>query len=187
MPLLIGHKVPDFKADAYHGGDIKQIKLSNYRGKWVILLFYPGDFTFVCPTELQAFAENYQKFRKEGAEVLAVSVDSVWSHKVWHETSKAVSKVKYPMLSDINKEMSRMFGVLDEESGIALRGLFIIDPKGILQAATVYNAPVGRNVDEALRTLLAFKFTSKTGYVCPINWTPGKKALKPGPKLAGKI
>lgn len=174
--VKVGQKAPDFAAQAYVKGQFKEVRLSDYQGKWVILFFYPLDFTFVCPTELEAFAEDHEEFRSLGAEVLAASVDSVYSHKAWFETDARLKKVAYPIISDINKEISRQYGVLDEDKGVALRGTFIIDPEGILQHMTINNLDVGRSTEETLRTLKALQ----TGGLCPANWRPGEPLLKAG-------
>ncbi len=162
---------PDFRAQAYVGGEIKEIALSDYRGKWVVLVFYPLDFTFVCPTELRAFADGYEAFKKEGAEVIAISVDSVYSHKAWME--RDLPTVKYPVVSDLQKTIARAYGVLLEDKGVALRGTFIIDPQGVIQYQVVSALNLGRSTEETLRVLRALK----TGELCPANWRPGDKTL----------
>ena len=152
-------------------GSFKDIKLSDYKGKWLVLFFYPLDFTFVCPTEIQSFNKNYEEFKKLGADVLAASTDSVYSHKAWSE--KELGKVKFPMLGDTNHQVSRNFNVLLTDKGIALRGTFIIDPNAILRSATVNDLPVGRSVEETLRTLQALQ----TGKLTGCGWRPGEKTL----------
>jgi len=174
--VKVGQKVPDFTAQAYVNGRFEEVRLSDYQGKWVVLFFYPLDFTFVCPTELEALAESYGEFQSLGAKVLAASVDSVYSHKAWFETDKRLKKVKYPVISDISKELSRRYGVLDEKDGVALRGTFIIDPEGVLQHMTINNKDVGRSTEETLRILKALQ----TGGLCPANWRPGEPLLKAG-------
>ena len=187
--ININGKVPDFEAEAYQDDDIKKIKFSKYRGKWIVLVFYPADFTYVCPTELEETAELYPEFKKLGAEVLSISTDKAFSHKIWHETSKAIGKIKYPMLADPTGAISRMFGVYIEESGEALRGTFIIDPNGILKTIEIHNNDIGRSAEETLRKLQAAKFVEEHlgGNVCPANWKPGDKTLKKGMNLVGKI
>ena len=171
-PIKVGKHVPDLKAQALAAdGSFKEVKLSDYKGKWVVLFFYPLDFTFVCPTEIQAFNTQYEEFKKLGAEVLTASTDSAFSHKAW--TEKGLGKVKFPMVADTNHEWSRTFGVLVEEKGIALRGTFIIDPNGVVRSATVNDLSVGRSVDETLRTLQAFQ----TGELTQCGWKPGEKTL----------
>ncbi|HNV86048.1 MAG TPA: peroxiredoxin [Candidatus Omnitrophota bacterium] len=170
--VKVGVAVPELKTQVLMpDGSFKDIKLSDYRGKWLVLFFYPLDFTFVCPTEIQGFNAKYEEFKKQGAEVLAASTDSVFSHKAWQE--HGLGKLKFPMIGDTNHQVSSMFGVLVEEKGIALRGTFIIDPQGVLQSSVINNLSVGRNVDETLRTLEAFQ----TGELTPCGWTPGQKTL----------
>ncbi len=186
--LQIGDKIPDFELDAYHNDEIKKVKFSRIRGKWIVLVFYPGDFTFVCPTELEELAGLYSEFKKLGAEVLSVSTDSVHVHKAWHDTSEAVKKVKYPMLADPNAKLSKALGTYIEEDGVSLRGTFIFNPSGELKAFEINHNDIGRNAHELLRKLKAAKFVSENkGLVCPASWEPGKKVLKPGMELVGKI
>lgn len=186
--VKIGQKIPDFELEAYHQDKIKKIKLSSYRGKWLIIIFYPADFTFVCPTELEEAADYYGEFKKLGAEILSVSTDTVFVHKAWHDASPAIKKIKFPMLADPTGSLSKSFGVYIEEEGLALRGSFIIDPNGILKAYEVHDNSIGRSIKEILRKTQAAKFVSQhKGQVCPASWTPGKKTLKPGLKLVGKI
>lgn len=186
--VKIGEKVEDFSAEAFQAEEIKKIKLSDYKGKWVILLFYPADFTFVCPTELEDAAELYDEFKKEGAEILSVSTDTAFVHKAWHDNSTAIKKIKYPMVADPTGKICREFGTYIDEEGVSLRGSFIIDPDGILKAMDVHDNSVGRNAHEILRKLQASKFVRENpGQVCPANWAPGGKTLKPGLDLVGKI
>jgi len=170
--LQVGQKVRDFSAQALMGdGSFKDVKLSDYKGKWLVLFFYPLDFTFVCPTEIQGFNKNYQEFKKLNAEVLAASTDSVYSHKAWAESS--LGKIQFPILGDTNHTVAKNFNVLLEDKGIALRGTFIIDPNGILKSATVNDLPVGRSVEETLRTVQALQ----TGKLTGCGWKPGEKTL----------
>ena len=172
---------PEFTADAVIGDDFKELKLSQYKGKWVVLFFYPLDFTFVCPTEIVEYDAKLDEFKKLNAEVIGVSIDSKFSHLAWKKTSRkegGIGDIKYPLVSDITKQISRDFGVL-LDSGVALRGTFIIDPQGIIRQATVNDLPVGRNIDEALRLVKAFQFNEKHGEVCPANWTEGAKTMTP--------
>lgn len=166
----VGELAPYFFGDAYFDGDFKEIGTKDYLGKWLILFFYPLDFTFVCPTEVKGFSDAVDRFRKEGAEILGCSVDSKYSHKAWVEQ---LCDVKYPLLSDITKDISADYGVLVEEEGVSLRGLFIIDPDGILRYQVVHDENVGRSVDETLRVLCGLK----SGGLCPMNWKPGDKNL----------
>ncbi len=186
--VRIGQEVPDFKMQAYHEDEIKEIKLSDFRGKWVVVVFYPADFTFVCPTELEDVAKLYPKFQEAGAEVISVSTDTAFVHKAWHDTSDAIGQVKYYMGADPSGNVSRLFGVLIEDEGLALRGSFIIDPDGVLKTSETHDLGIGRSATEALRKLQAAKFVRENGdQVCPANWTPGSDTLKPGLDLVGKI
>ncbi len=170
--LKVGHLAPDFKAPTYVAGDFKDISLKDYQGKWVCLFFYPLDFTFVCPTELRAFAQKEAQFKDLGCQVIACSTDSKFSHQAWFE--RDLPEVKYPVLADTNHQICRDYGVLIENEGIALRGTFLIDPQGTLQWMSVYALDTGRSVDEVIRTLQALK----SGEMCPADWTPGKPTLK---------
>mgnify|MGYP001600805831 CR=1 FL=1 len=186
--LKIGQKIQDFELEAYHNDEIKKIKLSQYQGKWLILIFYPADFTFICPTELEETAEHYEEFKKLGAEVLSVSTDTVFVHKAWHDNSPAIKKINFPMVADPTGKLSREFGVYIEEEGVDLRGTFIIDPDSVLKALEIHDNSIGRSAKELLRKLQAAKFVREhKGQVCPAGWTPGEKTLKPGLDLVGKI
>jgi peroxiredoxin (alkyl hydroperoxide reductase subunit C) len=183
---LIQKQAPDFKAQAVLAdGSFKEIKLSDYKGKWVVLFFYPLDFTFVCPTEIVAFSDKIKEFQAVGAEVLGVSVDSQFSHLAWVQTDRksgGLGDIAYPLIADLKKEIARAYEVLDEEAGVALRGLFIIDPDGVIMHSTINNLPVGRSVDETLRVLQAFQYVqSHPDEVCPANWQPGEKTMNPDP------
>lgn len=181
MPLVT-REAPDFTAEAVlPDGTIESIKLSQYRGKYVILFFYPMDFTFVCPTELRAFSQACADFEKLNCQLLSVSVDSPYSHFAWRNTpatSGGVGELKYPMVSDITKHISRDYGVLTE-AGVALRGLFLIDCQGVVRHELVNDMPLGRDVNEALRVLKALQFFEKHGEVCPAGWHEGDEAVKP--------
>lgn len=170
----IGSPAPGFTLDAVVDREFRKISLSDYRGKWVVLFFYPGDFTFVCPTEIKAFNSSLADFKKLNTEVLAVSVDSRFSHLAWIK-SGALGNLSFPLLSDFSKKAARAYGVLDEVQGSARRGLFIIDPKGVLQHMLIHNDKVGRSTEETLRVLSALQ----TEELCPINWKAGDKTLKP--------
>jgi peroxiredoxin 2/4 len=178
MSAKVGQKAPDFAMPTTKDMEAldKVAKLSDYQGKWLVLFFYPLDFTFVCPTEIRGFNSRLDEFRKAGAEILGVSVDSVYSHRAWVRTSQAdggIGGLEYPLASDITKQVSRDYGVLIEDQGIALRGLFIIDQEGILRYQVVSDLNVGRSVDETLRVLQALQ----TGGLCPIDWHPGERTL----------
>jgi alkyl hydroperoxide reductase subunit AhpC len=185
MTAQVTKTAPDFTADAVENGEFKQITLSSYRGKYVILFFYPLDFTFVCPTEIIAFSDDFAEFSKRGAQVIGVSVDSKYTHLAWTNTprkSGGLGSISYPIVSDLNKAIARNYGVLLEEAGVALRGLFLIDKEGIIRHATINDLPIGRSVPEAIRVLDALQHFEKNGEVCPANWTPGADTMKPDPK-----
>lgn len=180
MPQVTS-KAPEFTATAVVGSEFKEVKLSDYKGKWVVLFFYPLDFTFVCPTEIIEYNTHLDEFKKIGAEVLGVSIDSQFSHLAWKRTplkEGGIGDIKYPLIADITKQISSDFGVLTE-GGVALRGTFIIDPEGIIRQATVNDLPVGRNINEAIRLVKAFQFVEKHGEVCPANWQEGGKTMVP--------
>lgn len=186
--LKIGQKIPDVELQAYQNEDVKKLKLSDYKGKWLVLLFYPADFTFICPTELEEAAAFYGEFLKAGAEILSVSTDTVYVHKAWHDVSPAIKKIKFPMVADPTGNLCREFGTYIDEAGLSLRGSFIIDPDGILKAYEIHDNSIGRSAEEILRKVQAAKFVRENkGEVCPANWKPGKKTLKPGLDLVGKI
>ena len=173
MDRIVGNNAPDFKMNFCdgEGSNFGEVSLSDYKGKWLVMFFYPLDFTFVCPTEITGYSKRIEDFKKENAEVLAISVDSEHSHKAWINSS--LGKVNFPMASDMTKNVSRDYGVLIEDEGIALRGLFIIDPEGIVRYSVVHDLNVGRSVDETLRVLKALK----TGGLCPIDWDEGEELL----------
>ncbi|KAL3839367.1 hypothetical protein ACJIZ3_023958 [Penstemon smallii] len=186
---LVGNTAPDFEAEAVFDQEFINIKLSEYIGKkYVILFFYPLDFTFVCPTEITAFSDRYEEFQKLNTEVLAVSVDSVFSHLAWVQTDRksgGLGDLTYPLVSDVTKSISKKYGVLIPDQGIALRGLFIIDKEGVIQHSTINNLAIGRSVDETLRTLQALQYVQENpDEVCPAGWKPGEKSMKPDPKLS---
>jgi len=172
----VGQPSPDFNLEAVvgtaAGKEFKQLALKDYRGKWLVLFFYPADFTFVCPTEIKGFNESLDSFRKLNADVLGVSTDSKWSHLAWLKRGD-LGDLKFPLLADFNKSAARNYNVLDYQTGVAQRGLFIIDPQGVLQYHVVHNADVGRSVEETLRVLEALQ----TGGLCPLGWKPGQKTL----------
>ena len=186
--LSIGSKIPDAQVEAYQDDSIRKLRLSDYRGKWLVMLFYPADFTFVCPTELQEAAEQYGNFQKEGAELVSISTDTAFVHKAWHDNSPAIKKIKYPMLADPTGKMCRDFGTYIESEGLSLRATFIIDPDGIVQSIEMHSNDIGRNIKETLRKLRAARFVREhKGLVCPASWEPGKETLKPGVSMIGKI
>ncbi|MBS3167577.1 redoxin domain-containing protein [Candidatus Woesearchaeota archaeon] len=186
--VKIGRRVEDFEVEAFHNNEIKKLKLSDYKGKWIILVFYPADFTFICPTELTDLADLYNEFKKENAEILSVSTDTVFVHKAWFDNSPSIAKIKYPMLADPTGKVCKQFNTYIEEEGLSLRGSFVIDPDGILKAFELHDNSIGRSAKELLRKLRAAKFVREHGgEVCPANWEPGKETLKPGLDLVGKI
>jgi peroxiredoxin (alkyl hydroperoxide reductase subunit C) len=183
--LRVGQQAPDFTATAVVDQEFQTIKLSEYRGKYVVLFFYPLDFTFVCPTEITAFSDRYEEFKKLDTEILGVSVDSEFSHLAWIQSDRksgGVGDLNYPLVSDIKKEISAAYNVLDPAAGIALRGLFIIDKDGVIQHVTINNLAFGRSVDETLRTLQALRHVqSNPDQVCPAGWQPGDETMVPDP------
>ncbi|RME31059.1 peroxiredoxin [Candidatus Woesearchaeota archaeon] len=186
--MKIGERVEDITFDAYYQEDIKKMKLSDFKGKWLVLLFYPADFTFICPTELEEAAKLYPEFQKENAEIVSVSTDTVFVHKAWHDHSEAVKTITFPMAADPTGKLCKYFGTYIEEEGVSLRGSFIIDPAGVLKAMDVHDNSIGRSAAEILRKLQAAKFVEENpGMVCPASWKPGGKTLKPGLDLVGKI
>jgi len=170
---MVGEPAPSFTLDAVVGNELKKICLTDFRGKWVILFFYPNDFSFVCPTEIKGFNQKLEAFKKLNAVVLGASADSKYSHLAWIK-SGALGNLSYPLLSDFKKEVAALYGILDEKQGIPLRGLFIIDPDGVLQYLVVHNLSVGRSVEETLRVLEALE----TGGLCPLEWHSGDKTIK---------
>ena len=182
MAAFVTTPAPDFSADAYHNGEFKKVSLSDYKGKKVVLFFYPLDFTFVCPTEILAFADSLDEFKKRNTEVIGVSVDSKFTHRAWANTPRedgGIKGVNFPLVADLTKSIARDYGVLLEGPGIALRGLFIINKDGVLKSVTINHNDLGRNIEEVLRTLDAIDYTETNGEVCPANWKSGGKAMKP--------
>ncbi len=183
--IRVGQEAPDFTATAVFDQEFKTIKLSDYRGQYTVLFFYPLDFTFVCPTEIIAFSDRYKEFSTLNTEILGVSVDSEFSHLAWIQTDRkegGIGDIDYPLVSDIKKEISTAYNVLDPDAGVELRGLFIIDPECVIQHATVNNLSFGRSVDETLRTLKAIQYVqSHPDEVCPAGWKEGDKTMIPDP------
>jgi alkyl hydroperoxide reductase subunit AhpC len=171
---MIGTKAPEFELEAYYNGEFKKVKLSDYKGKWLVLFFSPADFTFVCPTELEGFADDYDKFKDKNTEIVAASVDSAYVHKAWAENDKRIKKVKFPIIADRKGELSKLYGVYNEESGNAHRGLFIIDPDGLIKYLVITDDNVGRSTDETYRVLTALQ----SGGLCGVNWKEGQENLK---------
>lgn len=178
----IGQPAPDFNATAVVKGQFENIKLGDYKGKYLVLFFYPLDFTFVCPTEIIAFSDRVEEFRSIGCEVIGCSIDSHFTHLAWINTPRkqgGLGAMKIPLMADLTKSICKDYGVLKEDDGIAYRGLFVIDDKGILRQITINDLPVGRSVDEILRLIQAFQFTDKHGEVCPAGWKPGSDTIVP--------
>ncbi len=186
--LKINEKVPDFEVDAYYEDEIKKIKFSDYRGEWMVFIFYPADFTFVCPTELEEMAGLYDQFRKLGAEVFSVSHDTAYVHKAWHDASPKIKKIRYPMLADPTAKLCDEFGTYIPGEGVSLRASFIVDPDGYLKAMEMHDNSFGRNARELLRKLEAAKFVrDHKGNVCPASWEPGEETIRPSMDLVGKL
>ncbi|MDR1529287.1 MAG: peroxiredoxin [Burkholderiales bacterium] len=184
----INSEVKPFKATAFHNGNFVTVTDRDLRGKWSVVFFYPADFTFVCPTELEDLADNYGEFKKLGIEIYSVSRDTHFTHKAWHDTSKAINKIKYPMIGDPTGTICRNFDVLIEEEGIANRGTFVVDPDGKIQIIEISAGGVGRDAKELLRKVRAAQYVaSHPGEVCPAKWKEGDKTLKPSLDLVGKI
>ena len=188
LPSLINARLPEWDFDVYHQGKFKTVNLADYSQKWLILFFYPADFTFICPTELVQMAEMYTEFQKLGAEVVSVSTDTKFVHKAWHDSSPSIGKVQFPMLADPTAKLCKTLGTYIPAEGISLRGSFIVDPDGVIQAYEIHANNIGRSADELLRKLQAAVFVREHGgEVCPANWKPGASTLRPGEDLVGKI
>ena len=194
--VKVGEPVPDFEFEVFHNDEVKTMSLSALRGKWAILVFYPADFTFVCPTELEELARLYPKFQSLNTEIISVSSDTVFTHKAWHDTSEGIKEIQYPMAADPSGKIADAFGVLIEgdgpeltpNEGLAQRGTFIIDPAGTLRSMEITDGSIGRNGAETLRKLQAAQFVdTHKGLVCPASWEPGDDTLEPGLDLVGKL
>jgi NADH-dependent peroxiredoxin subunit C len=186
--LAINEPAPKFEAKAFHNEQIVDIRLDDYKGKWVVLFFYPADFTFICPTELGDLADHYEEIKQLGAEVLSVSTDTAFVHKAWHDNSQTIKKITFPMLADPNAQICTNYGTIIPMEGLSLRATFLIDPDGILKAFEMHDNSIGRSTAELIRKIKAAKFVRENGgEVCPVNWQPGSKTLKPGLDLVGKI
>ncbi len=190
-PLSVGDVVPNFEFDVFKPGEkeeLTKMKIEDLKGKWFVLFFYPADFTFVCPTELEQMQAKYAEFQKEGAEVISVSTDTAFAHKAWHDSSPAIGKIEFPMAADANHILSESFGVLIPDEGLALRGTFVVNPEGEIVLAEINNNDIGRNADELLRKIKAAKYVaSHDGQVCPASWVEGSDTLTPGLDLVNKI
>ena len=185
---LINTQVQPFKTQAFLNGKFIDVSDESLKGKWSVLIFMPAAFTFNCPTEVEDAADNYAEFQKAGAEVYIVTTDTHFSHKVWHETSPAVGKAKFPLVGDPTHTLTKAFDVFIPEEGLALRGTFIIDPTGVIKTAEVHSNEIARDVKETLRKLKAAQYVAKNpGQVCPAKWNEGAKTIAPSIDLVGKI
>jgi NADH-dependent peroxiredoxin subunit C len=185
---LINTAIKPFKSTAYHNGKFVPVSDADLKGKWSVVVFYPADFTFVCPTELGDLADNYAEFKKLGVEIYSVSTDTHFTHKAWHDTSDTIKKIEYPMVGDPTGAITRNFEVMIEEEGLALRGTFVINPEGIIKLCEIHDNGIGRDAKELLRKVQAAQYVaSHPGEVCPAKWTPGQATLAPSLDLVGKI
>ncbi|WP_373083043.1 alkyl hydroperoxide reductase subunit C [Zhongshania sp.] len=188
FPTIINTKVQPFKATAYHNGDFVDVSDGDLLGKWSVIVFYPADFTFVCPTELGDMADHYAQLQEMGVEVYSVSTDTHFTHKAWHDSSDTIGKIKYPMIGDPTGKISRNFGVMIEEDGLALRGTFVINPEGEIKVAELHDLGIGRSAKELVRKVQAAQYVAEhDGEVCPAAWQPGEATLSPSLDLVGKI
>lgn len=187
-PMRIGDTLPELELDVFYQGKDQKLKTVDYEDKWKIFFFYPADFTFVCPTELEELADMYEDFKNEGAEIFSVSTDTVFVHKAWKDNSPAIGKVEFPMVADPTGEICELFGTYIYDEGLSLRGSFIVNPEGELMTMEIHNNDIGRSAKELLRKLKAAKFVAEHGgQVCPASWEPGSDTLEPGMDLVGKI
>jgi NADH-dependent peroxiredoxin subunit C len=196
--VKVGREVPDMEFEIFHGGKIKKTRISEYKNRWLVVVFYPADFTFVCPTELEELADHYEKFKELETEIISVSADTAFVHKAWHDTSPAIKKIEYPMAADPAGRLARLFGVYIEpqsevehtdDEGLALRGTFVIDPDGVLRTMEIHDNAIGRSAKELVRKIQAAQFVhTHGGQVCPAEWNPGDETMKGGDlNLVGKI
>ena len=188
MGNLINKEIEDFKVQAFHGGEFKEVTKADILGHWSVFFFYPADFTFVCPTELGDLADFYEEFQEAGCEIYSVSEDTHFVHKAWADASDTIRKIRYPMLGDPAGKLAHFFGVLVEEEGQALRGTFVVNPKGRIKAYEIHDMGIGRNAEELLRKVQAAQFVEEHGdEVCPAKWNPGEETLKPRLDLVGML
>ena len=184
----INQQIPAFEVEAFHAGEFTTVSNEDLKGHWSVVFFYPADFTFVCPTELGDLADHYVQLKEMGVEVYSVSTDTHFVHKAWHEASDTIKKIQFPMLGDPTGAISRGFGVMIEESGLALRGTFVINPEGEIKVSEVHDLGIGRSAKDLVRKVQAAQYVAANdGEVCPANWTPGEETLKPSLELVGKI
>ncbi|MEF8699201.1 MAG: alkyl hydroperoxide reductase subunit C [Candidatus Accumulibacter sp. UW25] len=185
---LINTEIKPFAATAFHNGKFCPVSDADLKGKWSVVVFYPADFTFVCPTELGDLADEYASFKNIGVEVYAVSTDTHFTHKAWHDASETIKKIQYPMIGDPTGKITRNFDVMIEEEGLALRGTFVINPEGVIKVCEIHDLGIGRDAKELLRKVQAAQYVaSHPGEVCPAKWTPGDATLAPSLDLVGKI
>jgi peroxiredoxin (alkyl hydroperoxide reductase subunit C) len=185
---IINSQIPEFKVQAYHNGKFTEVSNKDLAGKWSVFVFYPADFTFVCPTELGDLADTYAEFQKIGVEIYSVSTDTHFVHKAWHDASETIKKIKYPMLADPTHILSKGFDVHIDEAGLSLRGTFVVNPEGKVKVAEIHDLGIGRDAKELLRKVQAAQYVAgHDGEVCPAKWTPGAETLKPSLDLVGKI
>jgi peroxiredoxin (alkyl hydroperoxide reductase subunit C) len=187
MPL-INTQIKPFSATAFHKGKFVPVTDATLKGRWSVIVFYPADFTFVCPTELGDLADHYATFKSLGVEVYSVSTDTHFTHKAWHDTSDTIGKIQYPMIADPTGTLTRNFDVMIEEEGLALRGTFVVDPEGLIKLCEIHDNGIGRDASELLRKVQAAQYVAAhPGEVCPASWTPGAETLEPSLELVGKI
>jgi len=185
---LINTKIKPFNATAFHNGDFVEVSEQDLLGKWAVIMFYPADFTFVCPTELGDMADHYAQLQEMGVEVYSVSTDTHFTHKAWHDTSDTIGKINFPMIGDPTGKITRDFGVMIEEDGLALRGTFVINPEGEIKVSEIHDLGIGRSASELVRKIQAAQYVAEhDGEVCPAKWTPGEETLAPSLDLVGKI
>ncbi|MBU0661293.1 redoxin domain-containing protein [Patescibacteria group bacterium] len=185
---IINSPLPDMGLEIYHNNEIKKVNLADYKGKWLVLFFYPADFTFVCPTELVEVANNYATLQELNVEVLSVSTDTAFVHKAWHDNSPSIAQVHYPMAADPTGKLCRALGTYIEEEGLSYRATVIVDPEGQIKTYEIHDNNIGRSAEELLRKIQAAQFVNTHGgQVCPASWKPGKETLTPGIELIGKI
>lgn len=188
MESILNSQLPEFSVQAFHNGSFKTVTSADLKGKWSVLFFYPADFTFVCPTELEDLANRYEQFKALGVEIYSVSTDTHFVHKAWHDASETIRKIQYPMLADPTGALSRALGVYIESEGMAYRGTFVVNPEGIIKIVELNDNSVGRDADELLRKVEAAQFVANhAGEVCPAKWKKGAETLKPSIDLVGKI
>lgn len=185
---MINQHIPEFTVQAYHNGDFRPVSSDDTKGQWSVFFFYPADFTFVCPTELGDLADHYTELKSIGVEVYAVSTDTHFVHKAWHDASDTIRKIQFPMLGDPTGTITRGFGVMIEEEGLALRGTFVVNPEGLIKVAEIHDLGIGRSAVDLVRKVKAAQYVANNdGEVCPAKWQPGEETLKPSLDLVGKL